>query len=292
MRIRAADLKSATAYWVKIGRNEDPTAFMQADVEVVGPNRILLNTENVLGLTLSPRGDLIDTSRSLEVIWNGTDRRMVPFVGGCVTLWREGSEPASDKLVKTSELEGPISDAINTPFAIVEGTLSDDPTMREQCRKTARELADAWRELQHWSPRYFQDTEISAADRSRYSLILVGGPDENAVTRELGAQLPLEITEDRIVVDGYPFKAISAAVRLIYPNPLNADRYILISAANSPEVMSLIKHMPDNVDFVIAEKRDEEENGGQSETSIRVMVSGVFNYEWELEETLLDRGRP
>lgn len=304
VRIRAADLRSAAAYWVRLEQRQEPFALMLADVEVMGPNVIRLDTENVLGVSLSPRGSLIDMTKTLEVIWNGTDRRTVEFEGGRVTLWAKGYSPG--RLNKRPGLAGPISDVINTPFAIVEGTISGDAAMRRKCRQAALLLARHWKRVQHWSPRYFMDTEIAEADIARYSLILRGGPDNNLVVQKMKAKLPLEISKNKMVVDGRAFKASDAIIQMIYPNPLNADRYVVIMAANSVVGMSLaiprhhpkwdgvgnmplIQYLPstgesvqegDDVDFVIADGHVADEKKGEQENKVRVIASGVFNHEW------------
>jgi hypothetical protein len=304
VRARAAEYKSAAAYWVQIEQRVDPLAFMLADAEIMGHNTIRLDTENVAGVSLSPHGSLVDPSKPLEVIWNGTDRRVSRFERGRVTLWIQGYACAPGELCKRPGLEGPISDVINTPFAIVCGTMASDPAMRQQCEQAALALRRHWEGVQHWSPRHFRDTEISEADLAEYSLILIGGPDDNLVVQKLGAELPLAIHEDQIVLDGRSFEARDAVVQLIYPHPLNPDRCVVITAANSAEGMSLavphppptwigignmplIEHVPEDVDFVIADGRVAGGEGEGTERKVRVIASGVFDHRWHLREEFL-----
>jgi len=294
VRIRAADLRSAAAYWVRLEQRQRPCVMMLADVEVMGPNMIRLDTENVLGVSLSPRGCLIDITKPLEVIWNGTDRRTVEFEQGRVTLWAKGYTHSPGRLNKRPGLAGPISDVINTPFAIVEGTISGDAAMRRKCRQAALLLARHWKRVQHWSSRYFKDTAIAEADMAGYSLILIGGPDDNLVVQKLKSKLPLEISKNKMVVDGRAFKASDAVIQMIYPHPLNADRYVVITAANSAVGMSLatprrhpkwdgvgnmplIQYLPssgesvqegDDVDFVIADGSVAHEKEGGQENKV------------------------
>jgi hypothetical protein len=304
VRLRAGDLKSAAAYWVRIEQRRDPLAFMLADVEIMGPNTIRLDTENVVGVTLSPRGSLIDSAEPLEIIWNSTDRRVERLKDGRVTLWANGYGCDPGELSKRPELEGPISDVINTPFAIVRGSIARDPAMREQCEQATLALIRHWEGTQHCSPRHFSDVELSDAEMARYSLILIGGPDENLVAQKLKDRLPLLVLADRMVLDGRSFKAVDAIAQVIYPHPLNPDRYLVVTAANSAEGMSLavprpaptwtaighlplIEHLPEDADFIIAEGSAAGEPGADTETRMRVIASGVFDQQWLLQEELL-----
>jgi hypothetical protein len=83
----------------------------------------------------------------------------------------------------------------------------------------------------------FKDTEISSDDMARYSLLLFGGPEANRVVAKLAAKLPLQVSADRITIDGRTFPVKDAAVQMIYPNPLNAERYVRIAAGTSPDGM-------------------------------------------------------
>jgi hypothetical protein len=136
--------------------------------------------------------------------------------------------------------------------------------------------------------------------------------------QKLKMKLPLEISRNKVVVDGRTFKAIDAVIQMIYPNPLNADRYVVITAANSVVGMSLaiphrhpewdgvgnmplMEHLPrtgesvqegDDVDFVIADGRVADEKEGEQENKVRVIASGVFNHEWRIEEAFLETKVP
>src|ERR1035441_1467409 len=109
--------------------------------------------------------------------------------------------------------------------------------MAALCRNKAQAFIAAWRDWQKQSPRVFQDTEIKDAEMANYSLLLVGGPDANRVTAQLAARLPLKIAADRVTIDGKSFPAKDAAVQMLYPNPLNPERYVWIVAGTSTDGM-------------------------------------------------------
>ena len=251
VRVRAADLRSAHAYWVRLTSAERPMEFLVAEAEVIGPNRIRLDTRNVVAAELLP-GPLVDASKPVEVVWNGAARSLTAR-DGRLELRAEGHPPAA--LEKTDRLAGPFEDAAGTPFAVVLGTIARDPEMRRACEWKVKAFVAAWRDWQKVEPRVFKDTEISDADAARYSLLLVGGPGENAVAKRLAGKVPLEVRPDAFVVDGKAFPAADAGVSFVYPSPLNPERYVAVLAGTSPGGLWFADWQNGEWDFQIVDGR-------------------------------------
>lgn len=292
VRVRSADLKSASAYWVKLDQRADQRAFMVADVEVVGPNAIRLDTDNVLAVTLSPASPLVDPAKPLRVSWNGAPAQSAPLKDGRLTLTADGYSPAP--LRKTASVAGPIADVRATPFAVVIGTISPDPMMRQLCNQKAETLASDWKNWQRVPLRLYKDTEIPEADLSKYSLLLIGGSDANAVTKKLAGSLPLKISGDEISIDGRSFKAPDAAVSMVYPHPLNPQRYVFLAAATSPAGMYFFNPQDNDLeafDFAIVDGALANSNRGRPIDKIRV-AAGLFDHNWHVTDALLDKGDP
>ncbi|MBI3922546.1 MAG: prolyl oligopeptidase family serine peptidase, partial [Armatimonadetes bacterium] len=148
VRVRAADLKSAAAHWVRVESSENPLSFIQVDADLVAPNFVRLNTDNVLAITLSPGPELADPALPLKVDWNGRGTPPTRLVQGKATLYAPGSSPG--ERAKRPELAGPLRELQTMPFAIIVGTTSRDPRMRDFCARQANRIADEWQEQQHW----------------------------------------------------------------------------------------------------------------------------------------------
>src|SRR6185295_2155679 len=71
VRIRSAELRNASAYWVAIEQDASPLEFMHVDAEVTDRNVIRLDTDNVLAVTLTPAAALVDPAKPVRVVWNG-----------------------------------------------------------------------------------------------------------------------------------------------------------------------------------------------------------------------------
>jgi predicted esterase len=291
VRIRSAELRNASAYWAAIDQAASSAAFMVLDAEVVAPNTIRVDTENVLALTLSPGASLVDPAKPVRVVWNGAPSTL-NLRNGRLQLRAPDYQPAA--LEKNSAIAGPINDAINTPFAIVTGTASTDPAMNDACRAKAEAAVEFWKQWQKFPPRFFKDSEISDADAARYSLILIGGPDSNLIARKLASKLPLEVAPDHVKIGPRSFPATDAYVTLIYPNPLNPKRYVVIAAATSPGGMLLWD--PNRLrggafDFTVQDTHYP--TGDQQLSFDRVgIANGWFDHAWQMRDDLVFTGDP
>jgi len=286
VRVRSADLRHASAYWIRVERRESPLKFMLVDAEVVGPNLIRLDSRNVLRVTLSPLVDLVNPDKPVDIVWNGVKKR-VDLANGQITLTSEAYQPG--RLNKSPTLPGSQADFITTPFAIVVGTISQDQRMVDACREQGESAIKFWKRWQNQPPRIFKDTELSPEDAAAHSLLLIGGPEANQVTAQIISQIPLRIEGDEISIDGTPFHAPGAAVKLIYPSPLNPLRYILVTAATSAESMSFtdpLNGQQEIWDFMVFDSGtlplDE-----KIPHSNRALVKGIFDSCWRIDSAYL-----
>ena len=289
VRIRSAELRNATAYWAHVLQEANPLAFMAVDAELVDRNVIRLDTENVLDITLSPSAVLVDQAKPVKVVWNGSAQEM-RFENGGLRLTAAGYQPAA--LHKNERLPGSTTDFTVTPFAIVIGTVSKDPEMAALCRRKAETFINGWRDWQKQEPRVFEDTAMKDADVAKYSLLLIGGPDANRVTAQLATRLPLQISTDRIAIDGKSFAVKDAGVQMIYPNPLNPERYVWIAAGTSTDGMYFCGPSPTNSydwEYIVMDGHIPAR--GQSASSLKTrVVSGMFDYNWRYSDALAQAG--
>jgi hypothetical protein len=137
----------------------------------------------------------------------------------------------------------------------------------------------------------FLDSEISDADAARYSLLLIGGPEANRVARKFGL---VEIAPDHVTIRGRSFAATDARVQVIYPNPLNPQRYVLVAGASSPGALSLWspERLRDaDFDFVIEDGHVPAGTEHVSPSGIWV-AGGWFDRRWQIDDSLVISGSP
>jgi pimeloyl-ACP methyl ester carboxylesterase len=286
VRVRSADLRSASAHWLKVTQRNDPNSFIEAEAEVLLNNTIKLSTENVLEVELTPSNELIDPQKPVTVIWNVNDIRETSVANGKILVKDKSYNPSF--VYKTPNTEGNITEIITSPFAVVIGTISNDSLMIKMINKKSQEFITYWKNWQKYNPRIYKDTELTDAEMSKYSLMLFGDAEANLITKKLSNKIPLKISSQEIEITGRTFAAKDACVQMIYPHPNNPERHILVIGATSGEGMFFCNQSNLNCDFIIQDGLIPNKPGMKRE--IFNIASGIFDYNWQIKNEFLITG--
>lgn len=299
VRLRAADLRAAQAHWITVDRALAPLSVIQVDAEMTEPGVLRLDTRNVARLTLAPPASLLKSNGPLKVVWNGRPLEVSPSPDGHVTLTAPDAPKGAS--FKTPALPGGAFDILSTPFVIVVGTTARDPEMRAEIRRKAETLAGVWRSVYGDEPRVVDDKALTAEQEKGLSLILLGGPDANAVAARLRRDLPLTAAPDAITVDGRRFAAKDAYAVMLHPNPRAANRYVLSVTATSAaglfawEPLSLVTITGDSIgnsyDWWISDGRRLVQAKGRTPDRGWI-ASGVFDQTWRRDDRWTFLGDP
>jgi dienelactone hydrolase len=227
-RVRAMSLRDANAYWLQVMEYERPLEAIEARAEALEPGVIRLDTRNVAAVTLTLPEALRGPGPEARLIWNGREQRLTIYRDGLVEA-RLAPAPRGDR--KGPFSPGGMSDIFRTPFAIVHG-----PGAAE--RAAAERIAAIWRGSQHVDPRLVLDSETGLDSLRGFSILLVGGPRENALTRELAASLPMRVDPGGVTLLGRRFAAPDSVGQMIRPRPDMPGNYLLLVAAASPAAMA------------------------------------------------------
>jgi hypothetical protein len=144
--------------------------------------------------------------------------------------WLAGELPMTG-LHKIHGLQGPIDDAFMDSFIIVKPT--GQPINEKVGAWTLHEQAhaiDAWRKQYRGEARVKDDSAITDADIASSNLVLFGDPSSNAILAKIAAKLPIHWEPQSVRVGDKTYPAISHVPVLIYPNPLNPKRYIVLNS--------------------------------------------------------------
>jgi len=124
------------------------------------------------------------------------------------------------------------------------------------------------------------DTAVTEADIASSNLILWGDPQSNTLLAKIIAKLPVAWTQDKLVVNGQTYNSANHAPVLIYPNPLNPERYIVINSSftyREYDYLNNARQIPKLPDWAVVDlsmPRSSRAPGG-------IAAAGFFNEEWQ-----------
>ena len=78
-----------------------------------------------------------------------------------------------------------------------------------------------------------EDRAVSASDIANYNLVLFGDPGSNSLIAKVIGRLPIQWTKSEIAVGSQKFPASDHALVLIYPNPLNPQKYVVLNTGHT-----------------------------------------------------------
>lgn len=138
------------------------------------------------------------------------------------------------QLHKRHNLQGPIDDAFMEPFLCV---LPTGKAWHESHAAWAKWTYDRFaREFDKWMRGRvptIKDSELTDEHIENKNLILFGDPSSNAVLAKIVEDLPVTWSKGTLEVGGKKYDPKSQAVSLIFPNPLNPTRYVVINSGHT-----------------------------------------------------------
>lgn len=138
------------------------------------------------------------------------------------------------EIKKRHNLQGPIDDAFMEPFVCVTG--SGTPWVAEQQAWADWTLARFQREFDKWlrgKVPVITDKQLTDEHIADKNVILFGDPGSNSVLAKVIEGLPIEWTKSGLEVNGQKYNPATHGVCLIYPNPLNPSRYVVINSGHT-----------------------------------------------------------
>jgi len=137
-------------------------------------------------------------------------------------------------LHKRHDLQGPIDDAFMEPFVCVRGT--GDPWSKETQARADATLKLFELEFDKWlrgRVPVINDADVTEDRIASSNLILFGDPGSNAVMAKVIDRLPVRWTKDGFEVNGQSYDSKTHQLSMIYPNPLNPRRYVVINSGHT-----------------------------------------------------------
>ena len=138
-----------------------------------------------------------------------------------------------------------------------------------------------WRLQFRGDARVKDDTAITDEDIASANLVLWGDAESNAVIKRIGDKLPIRWQRDNIVVNRDTFPAADHVPIMIYPNPLNPDRYVVLNSGftfREGDYSSNAKQVPRLPDWAIIDIRTPADGNRPG----KIEAADFFGEKWEL----------
>jgi dienelactone hydrolase len=239
-------LKYNKMNWLTIDALGEHWKKARVDARIVGDSEIAINSENVAAITLDfPSGfSPFDPTHGVAIHideYSIGAPSPVSDRSWSVKLRRAGAGSpwtlvANDKdnptaLRKTHDLQGPIDDAFMDRFIFVTPTSKSPHAKFESWTESeSRRAIGEWRRQFRGEPIVKRDSEIGDAEIASANLVLWGDPVSNAVLAKIVDRLPIAWKADSIEVGGEKYSTDNHALVLVYPNPLNPNRYVVLNS--------------------------------------------------------------
>ncbi len=200
------------------------------------------------------------------------------------TSWHVGPLPAkAGTLRKRHNLQGPIDDAFMDSFIFVRPTGKSAHTKIGQW--VGRELEHAithWRRQFRGDARVKNDADITEEDITSANLILFGDPASNSILARIEKELPIRWTGETISAGRQRFAADHHVPVLIYPNPLNPKRYVVLNSGftyREYDYLNNARQVPKLPDWAVIDVN----TPADSRRPGRIAAADFFDERWHLK---------
>ena len=296
LRFTTYTLRYNECGWLRVDELEKHWKKSTLRAFCLGKNVCSIKAEGVTAFTVDlPAGSvLLGAEFSLKVgdfEWlaqrssDGSLLAHFRMVGG---KWQVMASAESPGLAKVHGLQGPIDDAFMSRFLMVEPT--GKPWSAEIGTWAGTEMKHActqWRKQFRGTAPLKSDTDITDDDIKNNNLILWGDPGSNAVLAKIADKLPIKWTSSGIVVGDKTYDGATHVPLMIYPNPLNPAKYVVINSGftfREYDYLSNARQVPRLPDYAVIDTS----TPPNSRLPGKVVRAGFFGEKWEL---LADDGK-
>lgn len=280
-------------YWIVVDALDQHWERCRVHGKVTGPSSVEIKSQGTPAITLDmPSGlcklaltekvKLTIDGQHLEVSRPKTDRSWLVHLSKQNGKWSEvlGDE-TKGQLVKKHALQGPIDDAFMSGFLFVKPT---GQAWNEAGGKWAGAELDRaifeWRRQFRGDAPTKEDKAVTEADIANSNLVLWGDPGSNSVLAKVLAKLPLQWTKEMLTANGKAHPGAGAMPVLIYPNPLNPARYVVINSSFTYREFDYLNNarqvpkLPDWAVIDITQPKTTQAPGG-------IADAGFFDEKWQ-----------
>jgi dienelactone hydrolase len=285
--------------WLRIDGLEKH--WSRAEVDAVIDDGVVIKTRNVAALTLhfEPGSCPLEALEKPKIRIDAEEEDEEEGVKGVPPVlsdrsWTVHLRKNADKswqvvkkiddgtLGKRPGLQGPIDDAFLDSFLMVRPTgqpLNDK--IGAWASVEMKHAVEHWRKQFRGEARIKDDSAISDADIAAHNLVLWGDPGSNKILAKIADKLPISWGRQQVQLGKETFSAENHVPLLIYPNPLNPKRYVVLNSGftfREYDYLNNARQTPKLPDFAVIDVN----TPPSSRLPGKVVTAGFFDEEWKL----------
>jgi len=187
-------------------------------------------------------------------------------------------------LRKRHDLQGPIDDAFMQPFLCVTGTHKPSSTEHEQWAQwTLKRFEQEFDKWMRGRIPIVNDDQVTANQIRNQNLVLFGDPASNSIIAKIIDKLPIEWSGSEVTVAGKTYDTTKHGLSMIYPNPLNPRRYVVLNSGHTfhtPQFMASNAQLYPRLGDIAVQSFEPDKKLGYRE---KIVWADLFNASWELD---------
>jgi dienelactone hydrolase len=199
--------------------------------------------------------------------------------------WQVVDKVDDGTLRKRHGLQGPIDDAFMDSFLMVRPT---GKPMNEKVGAWAdtemKHAIDHWRKQFRGEARVKDDADVTEVDVAAHNLVLWGDPASNKVLAKIADKLPIRWDLEVIHLGKDTFASDHHAPVLIYPNPLNPKKYVVLNSGftfREYDYLNNARQVPKLPDYAVIDVTVPP----SSRWPGKVVTAGFFDEDWKVQES-------
>ena len=233
-------------------------------------------------LDLTKPARLILDKQKLDLPLAESDRSFEVRLAKSGSRWLPQHMTDQTPLPKRHGLQGPIDDAFMDSFLFVKPT--GQPLNAKIGQWAQSELEHAvthWRQQFRGDARVKEDVTVTDADIAAHNLVLWGDPQSNKLLARLAGRLPVRWDKNSLQANGQRHDATTHAPILIYPNPLNPAKYVVLNSSftyREYDYLNNARQTPKLPDYAVVDVNvpvSSRSPGG-------IVNAGFFDEQWKL----------
>jgi hypothetical protein len=228
--------------WVTVDALDKHWERARIDADIVGDSGVNVQTSNISafsfdfgsgGCALNPtiKETVTIDGQKLGVTGPMSDRSWKAHFRKNGNQWTAVESATLGGLHKIHNLQGPVDDAFLDSFIFVTPTGKPlAPGTAKWVEGEEKHAITEWRRQFRGDAQVRNDVDVIDSDIASSNLVLWGDPGSNKILAKIADKLPIKWTTDSVVVGNNRYPAGTHVPILIFPNPLNPNKYIVLNS--------------------------------------------------------------